>query len=191
GTPPRPEVKNRMMGSSTPEKMNERMDAAKERMSERRDEVKTRMLEKKSEILKRMAKQSIVRLRAAVERLSKLANRLEARIAKIKEKGVDTTKATSLLAIARTQITGATTAINEAEASIPAAATQADRSASDTTNLAPGKAVREALHKAEVALKAAHKALVDAIVALKASAPKDALDANASVVVAASTTPAQ
>jgi len=194
-TPVRPGVKTemqgRMMASGTPEKMNDRMDAAKERMGERRDEMKTRIMEKKSEILKRMAKQSILRLRAAADRLGKLADRLEARITKIKEKGGDTVKAAELLATARVQITAAKTAIATAEASIATAVVQADASASSTTNVDAGKPIREALRKAGEALKIAHKALVDAIVALKASVPKETLNADASVVVSASTTNAQ
>ncbi|OGZ06250.1 MAG: hypothetical protein A2845_00385 [Candidatus Lloydbacteria bacterium RIFCSPHIGHO2_01_FULL_49_22] len=158
------EERDRLIGSGTPP-LGER----KERIDERRQEMNDRKEERRSEILKRMARQMIGRMNAAIERIEKLADRVDSRIAKLIEKGVDTTSATANVAITRTKITEARAAVAKAEASILGAATQADAMTGSTTPSDAGKPVREALEEARIAVVAAHKALVVAIVSLKAN----------------------
>lgn len=140
-----------------------------ENREERRAEARERMEEKRSEILKHLSEQMFKRMEAAIERYTKLSDRVDSRIQKLKEKGVDTTKSESLIAITRTKIAEAKTAVEAAKQEVEGAATLADNSASSTKPIDAGKRVRENLEKARLAITAAHKALVSAIESLKAS----------------------
>lgn len=113
----------------------------------------------------------ITRLKAAVERFTKIADRIDSRILKLKGNGVDTSKAESNVAIARTKITEATAAVAAAEASITSAVASANASetSSTTAPVDSGKPVREALQKARAAVEEAHKALVNAVESLRAN----------------------
>lgn len=139
----------------------------KENKEERRDEMKEKMKERRSEVLKRHAMMMIERMNAAIRRESKLGDRIDSRIAKMKAHGADTTQAEANMVIVRTKIAEATAAVKLAEDSIPGAIASADASASSTLPSDPGKAVREALNKAKEAIFAAHKALVEATKSLK------------------------
>lgn len=167
------EERDRLIGSGTPP-LGER----KERIEERRQEMNARKEERRSEILKRMAEQMIGRMNAAIGRIEKLADRVDSRIAKLKEKGVDTTAATVNVATTRTKITEARAAVAKAGASILGAASQADAVTGSTTPSDVGKPVREALEEARIAVVAAHKALVAAIVSLKANVKIEAITAT-------------
>lgn len=149
------------------DKLADRASTTRENVQERRDEMKEKMQEKRSEILKRHATNMVRHMRAAIGRISKLADRMDSRIAKMKERGVDTSKPEANIAIARTKITEASAAVKLAEDAIAGAVIAADANASSTVSADPGKAVREALNKAKEAIFAAHKALVEAIKSLK------------------------
>jgi hypothetical protein len=131
-------------------------------------EMREKMAERRGEILKRITNQMILRMNAAIERLAKLADRIDSRIVKLKEKGVDTAKAEANIAIARTKIADAKAAVAAAGNGVESASIQADASASSTKPSDPGKTVREALTQARTAVFAAHKAIVDALTSLKA-----------------------
>jgi vacuolar-type H+-ATPase subunit D/Vma8 len=179
------ETRNKMMASGTKpmpagmenrqenrdemrDKLMQRASTTQGNMQERRDEMKEKMQERKSEILKRHAANMVRQMRAAIGRISKLADRVDSRIAKMKERGADTSAAETNIAIARTKITEASAAVKLAEDAIAGAVVAADVSASSTAPASdPGKAVREALNKAKEAMFAAHKALVEAIKSLK------------------------
>lgn len=128
-----------------------------------------RRQERRSEILKRMADQMIRRMNAAIERIEKLSDRVDSRIAKLKEKGVDTSAAEANIVIARAKSAEAKAAVLLAETAIAGAAVNADTVTEGAKPNDAGKPVREALEKARVATVAAHKALVNAIESLKAS----------------------
>jgi hypothetical protein len=163
------------------EKRMENRDAMHDKMMQngsstnkgRGEEMRGKMMERRGEILKRMAHQMVGRMNAAIERLTKLADRVDSRIAKFKEKNIDTSKAEASIAIARTKIADAKAAVAVAVGAIEAASVQADASASSTKPMDAGKPVREALEKARIAVTAAHKALVDAVVTLKANTKLD------------------
>lgn len=149
------------------DKLVERASTTRESAQERRDEMKEKMQEKKSEILKRHATNMVRHMRAAIGRISKLADRMDSRIAKMKERGVDTSKPEANIAVARAKIAEASAAVKLAEDAIAGAVALADVNASSTAPSDPGKAVREALNKGKEAVFAAHKALVEAIKSLK------------------------
>ena len=136
----------------------------------RRTEARAQMEEKRSEILKRVSEQMFKRMEAAIERFAKLGDRIDSRIQKLKEQGVDTAKSEGLMKITRAKIADAAAALDVAKQKVDGAALVADNSASSTKPVDAGKPIRENLEKARVAIMDAHKALVDAVESLKASA---------------------
>ena len=136
---------------------------------DRRNEMRAHAMERRGEILKRISQLMIGRMDAAIERLSKIADRIDSRILKLKEKGVDTTKPETLVGIARGKISDAKIAVGVAANAVASAVVQADASASSTKPIDAGKPVREALNKAREGVFAAHKALVEAVKSLIAS----------------------
>lgn len=129
-------------------------------MGERRTERMEKLSAQRKEIIKRQAEMMFVRIGAAIERLKKLGDRIGERIAKLKEKGINTTKAESLLVNARTEITNAETRLGLAK-------TAAQGAIESGTPKEAFEAVRAHVEEAKEATKKAHKALVDSIVALK------------------------
>jgi phosphoglycolate phosphatase-like HAD superfamily hydrolase len=163
----RDERREQMMASGTA--AMERREERKEGREDRRDERQDRRQDRREEILKRMATQMVTVMEAAIDRFTKLADRLDSRIAKLKEKGVNTATAEANLAIARTKITEATTAVALAKGNIASAVATA---ASSTTGDA-GKPVRESLQKARESVDAARKALLTAVASLKANSKSE------------------
>ncbi|MDO8520981.1 MAG: hypothetical protein Q7S52_02600 [bacterium] len=142
--------------------IDERKAAAREKMAERR-----------SVILQRIANRMIEQMEKAIERLGKIATRVDSRIAKLKERGVNTAASEALLATARQKLTAATTAVESAKAAMGTALTAADVDANGDgkpDKVDPGKKVREFLAAARNAVKDAHRALVETIKSLKSSA---------------------
>lgn len=131
-----------------------------QKMQERRAERMEKLSAQRKEIVKRQAGMMFMRIEAAIERLKKLADRIGERIVKLKEKGIDTAKAESLLGSARTEIINAQTALE-------AAKTAAQGAIESETPKEAFEAVRTDVEEARNAAKKAHKALVDSVVALK------------------------
>ena len=155
----------RMMASGTP-----MSDERREKMEARKEEMREKMEERRSEMLERMSTQMITKLKAAVERFTKLGDRVDSRIAKMKEKGIDTTTAVANMVVARAKIAAASTAIASAESSIAAAV-----AAIEETPTGDGiKNVRSSLQVARTAIGEAHKALVAAISSLRANVKSEA-----------------
>jgi archaellum component FlaC len=184
GLPPgKPVIGNRMLNASGTKEMPKAADMRERAMNRptstemgmgRGEEMREKMMEKRAEIMKRMIEQQVGRMKAMIDRLTKLADRLASRIAKLKERGVDTTKTESLLSDARAKIELARSATSEAERAAKdiIAGTTASSTATGSSTIAKpelGKSVRDALAKAREAVKAAHKALVEAISSLNAS----------------------
>lgn len=129
-------------------------------------EVRQNLTKERVEIFSRFAATMIGRMNAAINRLKKIADRLDSRIAKEKARGVDTTKAEANIAIARVKIADAETAVSLA-ANIVSSTTASTELGSTTTKSSDiGKPVRETLAKARESVFAAHKALVEAIASL-------------------------
>ena len=108
----------------------------------------------------------IGRMNAAINRLKKIADRLDSRIAKEKARGVDTTKAEANIAIARVKIADAETAVSLAANIVSSTTANIDLNSTTTKPSDIGKPVRETLARARESVFAAHKALVDAISSL-------------------------
>ncbi len=172
----RDEMQDRKMGSGTP-----MIGDQKEVRGGRKAEMEVRMQEKRGEMLKRMSMQMIARMNAAMDRFTKLADRVDSRIAKMKEKGVVTTTAEANIAIVRTKIAEAKAAVALAESNVASAVLAANVGTSTTSNGA-GKSVREALQKARTAVQEAHKALVTAIGSLKANVKVDVVATGSAAV---------
>lgn len=194
----------RMMASTTkpvPPVVSERMEARDElrlKMTAsgsstvgRGEEMRKDAMKQRIEIYQRFAATMITRMQAAIDRMKKLADRLDSRITKEKERGVDTTKAEASLAIARVKIADAQAAITVATTTVSAESTYASVSASTTKPSDIGKPVREALNKAKDAVFAAHKALVDAISSLTGQRTDTKGGASTTVSGGASTTVTQ
>src|SRR3989344_1603302 len=139
---------------------NVRMDA-KQKVEEKRAEIKKRLEAGVKERIKKHTAQIMRHLRATRERLTKLAERVETRINKLKENGVYTEESEALLTTAKAKITTATQAIEliprELETALAGTTTQRDAFAE----------IKTIVQKSETALKEAHRALVDVISSLK------------------------
>lgn len=135
---------------------SERREAVKENAEEKRAAVKEKVDAKRRAQIKEIAERTIKRLSVAIERLTKLGDRLESRLSKLSEGGVDVSKSKELLAEARGKIAEAKTKVDEARAEIDGAIASGD----------PKEAfqkVREITGAANEKIKEAHKALVLAI----------------------------
>ncbi len=165
----REERRERMINSSTSQKCITGDDGQTKCLGDdRKEEMREKMTEKRGEILKRMSEKAIERMEAAIERLTKLTERLNSRITKLKEKGVDTTTAEAKIIIAKSKLTDAKTAVENAKGLVATAILNAN-SATSTNQGDHGKPIREALAKAKEAIMNAHKALVEAVASLQAS----------------------
>ncbi len=130
-------------------------------VAEKREEAKSRIEEFKKRNIRNYFSSMGKRIGAALIRLDKLAGRIESRITKLKERGQDTSGAQAALEEARGAIEAAKTAFNEAKAKLDTALS------SDNPKVA-FRAVREGLVKGVIdKIKEAHKALVEAMKALK------------------------
>lgn len=171
------------------EAMTEKRASSTAAREERRNEAQQQLLERRMEIMKRFIAQQIHRMEVMIERLTKIADRIASRIQKLKERGVDTAKAEELLGIARTKLNEARTILSDAKAKAEEVASgmgstmgTSDVDGDGALDIAAGengtqgekrdlgKPARDALQKAREAVRAAHRALIDAVNALKANA---------------------
>jgi hypothetical protein len=100
------------------------------------------------------------RMEAVLERLQNITNRLESRIIKLNEQGVDTTASAAALVSAQLSLDGARAEISDIDASVYAAVSAADARAEWTTLKAKFSTVRDLL-------KTAHSELQQSISLLK------------------------
>ncbi len=166
--------------TTTKEQIEERREERKETIASTTAERREKIAEAAKERAKAYLAKIVRRLSAAVLRFEKLAERIEARIEKLEDMGVDMTKAKELLAKAEVEIAEADAAVLALKASIDITIS-ADR---------PGeifKEVKEKIRLAIEAIKEAHAALVATIREVKAAggakanADAASVDANASV----------
>jgi len=130
---------------------------------ERRAEVAQKIGQRREALIRAYAERMIRRFEAALERLTRLGDRLELRLIKLEENGIDVAHARELLGESRNKIQEARGKIAETETEIYAAL------GSDDPKEAFGK-VRELLKGAVEKIKEAHRALVDAVRAIKGPA---------------------
>jgi DNA repair exonuclease SbcCD ATPase subunit len=185
--------------------MIERREAVRERIGtgtapldgkirERVEEAKTRLAEARAEQMKDFVRKTIARMRAAIERLSKLADRIDSRMKKLEAAQQEAKNALSTssegrgkvsvqdlslcfkcTARARAAIDEAKAALAEAEAKFasytPPTPADDEHVPGTPTRPQPGlgqpSPIREDLKKAEAAIRTAHRALVEAIASMR------------------------
>jgi hypothetical protein len=145
-------------------RLEDRTDALQDSRGEIRDRLESRrdmFLENASDRLTNIARRILGRFYAAIERMEHIANRVDSRIAKLEERGNDLSEAKRLLAEAWVKIDAAGEAVAEVEINL-------GELIADTPHETLQK-VRELLGTAKEALRSAHRALVDAIIAIRAN----------------------
>lgn len=186
--------------------MIERREAARERIGtgtapldgkirDRAEEAKTRLAEARAEQMKDFVRKTITRMRAAVERLSKLADRIDSRMEKIEAAQEAAKNASSTnsgggvgkvnvqdISIclrctgrARAALEEAKAALTEAEASFASYVPQAPEDGGNTPGALarpqPGMGqpspMRDDLKRADAAIREAHKALIEAVASMR------------------------
>ena len=170
-----------------------RKETIGDKIADKKEDIKNTIEERKNnaieqirERLNKFTTNVIARFEAAVDRLEKLATRIESRIAKLDAESIDTTKAKELLLVAKSKIEIAKTSIGTISL---------NRQASTTTASSTNSINRDALkrffeitktqiEKAKTDIKVAHAALVDVINNLKPGQNKDKNERSAT-----STTP--
>lgn len=132
----------------------------KQKAQERKDELKKKIGEERARRVEDFFTRMANKLSLAIERLDKLADRIESRLDKISESGKDVSILETKLENARTSITSAQKALEDAKAKFTELA----------QNDNPKEAfpqVRELISQVSGAVKSAHAALVDVIGSIK------------------------
>jgi len=142
------------------EKRDTKIQDFKEKVATRQSELRTKTVNR----IKTYFSKILRRLTAAQTRLDKIEDRIASRIDKLKEKGVDTSKAEAALIQAENAGSAAASAIDNAQLEIGAIDAQS------ATVREAVSAAKTAVKQAKQALVSYHKALVAAIRQLKASA---------------------
>ena len=132
------------------------------------EKARSALRKEKENRIKREVQKVIERFNAAIERLEKLALRIDSRIKKFEARGADVAVAKSKLAEAKVKISEAQGAV----LSLGSGSTTPIIASTTPSGIIISKEFREAVEKTKNIIKAAHAALVDAIVALKPAAEK-------------------
>ena len=141
------------------EDVKDRNQEAREKIKDERQNIKDQREERRREIAKKHFEQVVARMTAHIERLEKLATRIETRIGKIEATGRDMTKAKSNLAIGKTKIDSAKSALVSFKTS---GLSTVDSLASTTPNNLL-KSLKDSADVVEKLIREAHQALVDAV----------------------------
>ncbi len=175
GKPIPPGIKDRMMNASGTRAMigmgsgtKPMMCSGTPKMLERMKMLKDGKMDREMEAAKSFIKMAGERMNNAIERLDKIEERLKQAVAKFKEKGIDTSDVDALLVTAQSKISLAKSAVAEAIAAVDAAKPSSTGTSTGQMTDTTRQTVKDAMEKAKNAIMDAHKALVDAISALKA-----------------------
>ena len=142
------------------EEREERMETRRAELQAKAEVRKTELRLKMEERMRRHAEWMVKRFNAALERLEKLAARIEARIAKLDSAGHDTAAAKASVAVARTEMAEAEANIIKLEAAFETAIENGERRPSF-------EEVRAIASSTRADLKSAHRALMDAVQKIK------------------------
>lgn len=164
----------RRMGTTSTESLRERMgerrEARRAEMETRRDERRETLRDAARARVHAFMERMLRRFDAAIQRLRNLADRVGSRIEKLemqRHAGWDLTNAKELLATARVEIDAAAATLVAIRANLEAAVAEDDPRAAF-------EAIHEAIGEAKDAVRKAHRALVEAIVAIRASSGRGA-----------------
>jgi len=162
------ELRNNRQGQVVKE-IRENKQAEIEKLKMRRDELKNKEATKRAEVKQKVAQKikdlllrSVVHQEKTFERLDKIAEKIASRIDKLKEKGVNTKIAESKLVLAESEATGAASAIAISRSTVEALGPA-------SLDKASVEVAKEVLKASKKELFGYHKALVVALVELKAS----------------------
>lgn len=156
--------------STTRPDMRPKMEDHRGEIEQKRNEMKNDMQGRMANMMKKQGERVIARLESALGRLTNIADRIDSRITKLGEKGVNTTKAKADLAIAKTKIDATKVKLDAAKTAIAGILADTGTVATSTPGMMmSGKImlIKEQVQGVEVALKDAHKALVVATTDLK------------------------
>lgn len=180
------EMRDKMMeartaASTTRGEMKQKMEDRRGEIEQKRGEMKNNMQNRMASMIKKQGERVIKRLEAALDRLTNVAGRIDSRITKLGEKGINTTKAKADLAIAKTKIDAAKVKLDAAKTAIAAIISGSGTVASSTPSgdmlgsMMSGKImlIKEQVQGVETALKDAHQALVVAITDLKGKSAEE------------------
>lgn len=142
------------------DRINTRLQERRAEIEQRWEERKVRLTDARKERIRTHIQKMVEHVKAVIARLASLADKVEVRITKLADEGIDVSVARGLLTTARTKIADAEAAFDRAKAVLEAGVNAEN----------PGKAFEEArviFAEVKTALREAHKALVDAIVSVK------------------------
>lgn len=164
------DIKVKEIGAEAKTNIQERLEQTVENREIKKEERKEKLNEKTKERITAYADRIINRLTAAINRMLKLADRIEARIIKLEEKftdkGLDLSESKKLVERAREEARNAQTEINSISETFAEII--------DVENPRESfNAVREHIKNAIISVKNAHKTLVEAIKSVKANVVKD------------------
>ena len=166
--------KGRKSGNdSIRDQMEAKREALKTAVEERRDTAINKIKDRIADFTDKVIK----RFEAALERLEKLATRIESRIAKMEAEGIDVVEAKELLLAAEAKIEIAKTSV--AEISLPLQDVISDTGTTTAAIKGKYESLRAEIVKAKEDIKAAHAALVEVILNLKPGFNKIRAGANA------------
>jgi len=158
----------REKASTTRANLQKEAQTMREKVQDKKVEMKNNFDAKKIAILKRTAENTVRILQEAINRLEKIAVRIDSRITKMEANTIDVTQAKANMVIARQKIADAKTALATAKNVIATIETDA-KNASTTPNIMGDstKKIKEQARLVKDALQSAHSALVQSIKELK------------------------
>lgn len=142
------------------EQAQQAQEERQQTITQNRETGQTPVATRIEERVRRFSDLMVARFEAVADRLTRIADRLESRIAKFKESGVDTVATEGYLADARVKIGLAKTEIGNISSALNTAL-------SGDINADTFRQVRTIVGSAKQALKDAHAALVKVVVSLK------------------------
>jgi hypothetical protein len=157
--------RGRIMGTGTPRdciSVGSTTDCMRVRES-KLGEIRERMGEHRGEVFKHAGEMILKRMHAAIERFTKLADRIDSRISKLRSSGLDTSAAEASLMTARSKIALATKSVADAEAAVKLTAANLSNGTSTSPSEEEKKPAKDALEKARQAILVATKSLNDVI----------------------------
>lgn len=158
----------REKASTTRANLQKEAQTMREKIQDKKVEMKNNFDAKKIAILKRTAENTVRVLQEAINRLEKIAVRIDSRIAKLEANKIDVTQAKANMVIARQKIADAKTALTTAKNVI--ATIEADAKNATTTPNVMGDSTKKIKEQAKLvkdALQSAHQALTQATKDLK------------------------
>ncbi|NQV88171.1 MAG: hypothetical protein HQ402_01260 [Parcubacteria group bacterium] len=154
--------KIREEASSTKAQMKDLREEKREIASSTRAETREARLTRVRITVENHTKNIIAKFESAIERITKLTNRIESRITKLDAEGVDTSKAKVLIADAKAKTEIAKQSLRTLGADITNALNEAENRKDLSSK------IRTAIETVKNNIKSAHQSLVEAITSLKA-----------------------